>query len=100
MSCCQPQSRREFLTTKLTNFRNYLETYCTTDELKARLTEFKDLDSVMPFLLQAVALKHVGQLEATVDTLCDAFPVASDDRGAFRKKIGRYMDMFVDVLTS
>jgi len=97
MSCCETLSRRDFLEAKLSNFKAYLEPFCTTEELKSKLTEYSSLDTVMPFLTQAIALKHVGQLETSVQTFCDAFPGADE---AFRTKVGRYMNMFVDVLTS
>ena len=100
MSCCEPQSRKDFLSNKLANFRTYLAPYCTTEELKQRLAEYNDMDSVMPFLLQAIALKQVGQLDTSVQSFCDAFPVPTEDAEAFRTKVGRYMKMFVDVLTS
>lgn len=100
MSCCEPQSRKDFLNSKLANFRSYLAPYCTTEELKLRLTEYNDMDSVMPFLLQAIALKQVGQLDTSVQSFCDAFPVPTVEATAFRTKVGRYLNMFVDVLTS
>jgi len=84
----------------LANFRAYLAPYCTTEELKQRLTEYTGVDSVMPFLLQAIALKQVGQLDSSIQSFCDAFPVPAEEVEAFRVKVGRYMNMFVDVLTS
>ncbi len=78
MSCCEPQSRKDFLNSKLANFRMYLAPYCTTEELKQRLTEYNNMDTVMPFLLQAIALKQVGQLDTSVQSFCDAFPVPTE----------------------
>jgi hypothetical protein len=96
MSCCQP-SRKAFLEEKLKNFRTFLEPHCGTEELKGRLKEFSEVDSVMPFMLQAVALKAAGQLDGAVAQFCDNFP---NGDVAFRTKVGRYFHMFADVLTS
>ncbi len=100
MSCCEPQSRRDFLNSKLANFRAFVAPYCLTDELQQRLAEYKDMDTVMPVLLQAVAMKQVGQLESMIQTFCDAFPVPGEEREAFDTKVGRYITMFVEVFTS
>lgn len=99
MSCCQPTERKAFLKEKLGNFRAYLEPHCVSDEHKAYLTKFKDLDSVMPYLLQCVVLSKAGQLEAAVDEFCHTLP-ASTEREAVVAKVKRYLNMFVDVLTS
>ncbi len=101
MSCCQPKtggpSKAEFLSGKLRNFRAFLEPYCGTDvELKTRLQTYNDLDAVMPFLLQAVAAVKAGQREAVLSAFCDPFGPAADS--AFRVKVQRYLDMFVEVL--
>jgi hypothetical protein len=81
---------------KLKNFRNYLEPHCVSDEHKAYLTKFKDLDSVMPYLLQCVLLHRAGQLDSTVEQFCQTLPASSE----VVIKVKRYMNMFVDVLTS
>ena len=99
MSCCQPTERKAFLEEKLRNFRAYLEPHCISDEHKAHLTKFKDLDSVMPYLLQCVVLSKAGQLDSTVEQFCQTLP-ASAESNAVVAKVKRYMNMFVDVLTS
>ena len=96
MSCCQPTTRRVFLEEKLSNFRKFLEPLCLTDEHKAYLHTFNDLDSTMPYLLQCVALQKAGKLDAAVDQLCAALPASP----AVVDKVKRYLTMFVDVLTS
>ena len=100
MSCCEPMNRKAFLESKLSNFRAFIEPHCSTDELKARLNEFKDLDSVMPYLLQCIALYNLGQLDTAVDGFIAAFPAASQENQAFTTKLRRYLAMFVDVLTT
>lgn len=97
MSCCAPD-RKEFLTTKLSNFRKFLEPHCVTDEHKAYLAKFKDLDSVMPYLLQCIVLHKAGTLKGAVDEFCRSLPATTDKEVPV--KIHRYMDMFMDVLTS
>ena len=99
MSCCQSVNRKEFLTQKLTNFRAFLEPHCVTDELKTRFNEFKDLDSVMPYLLQCVAMSRLGTLDTAVESFLATFPAESIDE-PFKVKLRRYICMFVDVLTS
>ena len=96
MSCCQPTTRRAFLEEKLSNFRKFLEPHCSTDEHKAYLEKFADLDSTMPYLLQCVALQKAGKLDAAVDQICAALPASP----AVVDKVKRYLTMFVDVLTS
>jgi hypothetical protein len=101
-----------FLEEKLSNFRKFLEPLCltdehkaylrtfndldrSTDEHKAYLEKFADLDSTMPYLLQCVALQKAGKLDAAVDQLCAALPASP----AVVDKVKRYLTMFVDVLT-
>lgn len=99
MSCCEALSRRDFLEQKIKNFRAFLEPHCSTEELKAHLSRFADLDSVMPYLLQCVVLHKAGQLAPIINTFCEKLP-ASPDLDAVREKVHRYMCMFVDVLTT
>ena len=102
MSCCEPANAKTFLEAKLKNFRAFLEPHCSTAELKAKLAEYKDLDTVMPYLSQLVALAKVGH-DAAINTAVESFlaqlPALRDDE-AFVSKLRRYMEMFVDVLTS
>ena len=100
MSCCAaapPTTKAEFLTAKLKNFRGFVEPYCTTAEQTAALQSYNSLDTVMPLLLQAVAAQRLGLGNELVDQFCAKFP-ASDD--AFRVKVGRYLAMFCDVLST
>jgi len=99
MSCCEPQNRKAFLESKLTNFRAFLEPHCTTEALKERLLQFRDLDSVLPYLSQLVALKKLGHLDAAVETFCAYFPATASDE-TFRIKVKRYIAMFIDVTSS
>jgi len=94
MSCCQPTTRRAFLEEKLSNFRKFLEPHCSTDQHKAYLEKFADLDSTMPYLLQCVALQKAGKLEAAVDLFGAELPAEATE------KVKRYLAMFVYVLTS
>ena len=96
MSCCQP-SRTEFLATKLTNFRQFLEASCVMSEEESRyLDKFNSVDSAMPYLLNAVLLRSSGKLDNAIDSLCKG----KDLKPGVREKIQRYMTMFCDVLTS
>ena len=101
-SCCAvPQlSRAEFLQQKLTNFKAFVEPYCSEDKQKARLQEFSSLDAVMPFLLQALALKKAGALEPALEKFTQEFAPFKDTNAeqAFKSKVLRYVDMFCDVL--
>jgi hypothetical protein len=97
MSCCQ-QSRKDFLTTKLGNFKAYLEAHCGTEEEKTALASFASVDAVMPYLLQAVALQRAGKLDEATAALVTHFTKDAD--AAFHTKVGRYITMFCEVLTS
>ena len=97
MTCCSQLTRKEFLETKLRNFKAYVEPFCTSETTRARLNSFQDLDTVMPYLLQAVALSKAGQKDTAVNSFVAEFPGATPE---FRDKISRYLSMFVDVLTS
>ena len=83
---------------KLTNFRAFLEPHCSTAELKERLSEFKDVDTVMPYLQQCATLSRIGQLDATIENFVASFPASTQADEAFRAKLKRYIAMFVDVL--
>lgn len=102
MECCSTAattiSRKSFLEQKLKNFRAFLEPLCTTDAQKARLAEYNDVDSVMPFLLQALTLKTAGTLTIAINSFAAEF--TPPDAEAFRTKVERYINMFCDVLTS
>ena len=93
--CCV--SREVFLTEKLQNFKRFVEPHCTSDELKGALETYSSLDAAMPFLLQAVAISATGSLDSCVTAFCDKFTEVDE---AFRTKVGRYIHMFVEVLTS
>ena len=95
-ACCSALSRAQFLEQKLKNFRDFVSPLCVTEEQKGRLTEYDSLDRVMPFLLQLVALRKSGALASTLDSFAE--DLKGDD--AWRVKLGRYADMFCDVLTS
>ncbi len=105
MSCCESAtalSRKDFLESKLKNFRAFIEPHCTTDELKTKLAEFQDLDTVMPYLGQLLALVKVGGQEAiepAVASFLSSFPAASQSDEKFTAKVRRYIEMFVEVLT-
>ena len=102
-SCCaesQP-SRAEFLHQKLQNFRAFIEPFCTQEKNKTRLQEFSSLDAIMPFLLQALALKKAGVLEPALERFTQEFaPFTEGQEEAFRAKINRYVTMFCDVLAT
>ena len=100
MDCCTPAtvSRKDFLEQKLKNFRAFLEPLCVTEAQKARLAEYNDVEAVMPFLLQALALRTAGTLPAAVNTFTAEF--TAPDQAAFHSKVERYINMFCDVLTS
>jgi len=97
MSCCQ-QSRKDFLTAKLGNFKAFLEAHCGTEEEKAVLDSFASVDAVMPYLIQAVALQRAGKLGEAVKALGNHFTKDAD--AAFHAKVERYITMFCEVLTS
>ena len=98
MSCCtEPKTRAEFLTAKLKNFRAFVEPYCATAEQKEALQSYNSLDTVMPYLLQAVVAQRLGLAADVLDQFCAKFP-ASDE--AFRLKVGRYLAMFCEVLST
>ena len=99
MSCCQP-TRKEFLETKLANFRAFLEERCSTDEERGIVASFSTVDSVMPYLLQAAALRaaDAAKLEQSIAALESRFSKAADE--AFKVKLRRYINMFCDVITS
>ena len=101
MSCCQP-TRKEFLEGKLSNFRAFLTEHCSNDEERGVIASFSTVASVMPYLLQAAALRAsdgTGKaLEDSIATLEARFTKANDD--AFKVKLRRYINMFCDVVTS
>ena len=97
MSCCDKLTREQFLAEKLANFRRYIEPHCTTEEHKNALATYTTLDSAMPHLLQAVAVSATGSLDSLVDTFCSKFKSTPE---GFREKVSRYINMFVEVLTS
>jgi hypothetical protein len=103
MECCssaqKPPSRAEFLAQKLKNFQAYLEPLCSSDAQKAKVKEYATVDAAMPFLLQALALRSAGGLDSAIETFT-AEEWKVDDVAAFKAKVGRYINMFCDVLST
>ncbi len=102
MSCCEnPKAltKADFIAQKLKNFREFLEPHCTSDEQKAALKTYSTVDAVAPLLLQAVAAQSMGAAaqEALLTKFCAEFPTAD---AAFKAKVGRYLSMFCDVMTT
>ena len=99
MSCCEPAAitKADFIAAKLKNFRAFVEPYCATKEQREALKTYDSVDSVMPYLLQAIAAQRVGQSEVILAKFYSEFPSADD---AFKVKVGRYLNMFCEVLTT
>lgn len=100
MECCaNTLSRDAFLKTKLANFHAYLKAQCDTPAKEATLAQlrFDDLDAVRPYFFQAASLRAVGALDSALDSLYQQFGVSD---AQVKAKIGRYVAMFCDVLTS
>lgn len=101
-SCCDDkQTKREFLEEKLKNFKAFLEPYCSKDEHKKQLSSFQSLEEALPFMNQAAMVRATSeaQLDIQLDAYCSALLGAKDDK-AFRVKVGRYVNMFCDLITS
>jgi hypothetical protein len=99
MECCSgAPTRAQFLAAKLKNFQAYLEPLCSNDEQRARVKEYATVDAAMPFLLQALALRSAGGLDGAIETFTAEWKV--DDVAAFKVKVGRYINMFCDVLST
>ena len=99
MSCCEKTvTRQTFLEEKLRNFKAFLTTHSSSEELKTALDKFDTLDSIMPFLLQAVAAHSLGKSDALLDKFCEPFALDADALPPFRAKVQRYLDMFREVL--
>ena len=97
MSCCsETTTKKEFLETKLKNFRTFLEPHCNTDLLKQRLSSLATIEDVMPYVLQVTAMSKAGQTELLVDQFCAEFGSSATEE--FRHKVRRYLEMFVTVL--
>jgi hypothetical protein len=101
MSCCTETpmmpTKKEFLESKLKNFRAFLEPHCTTDPLKQRLASLQTIEDVMPYVLQVTAMSKAGQSELLVEQFCSEFGNINEE---FRHKVRRYLEMFVTVLGS
>lgn len=97
MECCTP-SKADFLEQKLKNFRAFLEPFVKTPEQKEKLVPYKDMNSVMPLLFQALALRKASpdSLQATLDSMARELDMDAEAQ----KKLRRYMDMFCDVIIS
>lgn len=98
MNCCSetPPTKKEFLETKLKNFRTFLGPYCETETLKQRLASLATLQDVIPYLIQATAMSKAGQSELLVEQFCAEFgPLVTEE---FRTKVRRYLEMFITVL--
>ena len=101
MSCCdKTESKQEFLEQKLKNFRAFVEPYCLTELQKDTLAQYSSLEAVMPSLIKAIAAQRIGQSEALLNQFCAGFSMESEEAVAFRAKVKRYFDMFVEVLTT
>ena len=104
MSCCaptDPQTTTAFLEQKLKNFRAFVEPHCSTDEMKAMLSQYDSMVSVMPFLIKAITAEKLGQTELLLDKFCEGFTtIKPEELPAFRAKVKRYLEMFREVITT
>jgi len=75
---------------------------CQTDEQRKLLESYATLDSVMPFIFQGLALRKTGNgLGSAVDTFVANFPSLGEGEAVDVKvKVGRYFNMFCDVMGS
>ena len=99
MECCQAGvSKAQFLEQKLKNFRAFLEPFIKTEDHRRRLEPYKDLNTVMPLLLQATAIRKASPetLDATLATMSEELQLGDEDAN----KLRRYMNMFCDVIIS
>lgn len=104
-SCCNPVSapvrpattKVAFLDEKLRNFREYLIQFATTPEMVAELQRYQSVEEVLPLLAQSVPVVKAGQVGLIADGFCTKFQTTDE---AFRLKVARYMECFVETLLS
>ena len=79
------------------NFRAFLTEYAKTEETKAKLTQWSSVNEVLPYLAQLIPIYKAGKSDLIVKGFCDEFGTQDD---AFKTKVGRYVEMFCEVLLS
>ena len=100
-SCCEtpvvniPKTKTAFIEEKLRNFQMYLSDFAKTPEVKKELTQFDNVEQVLPYLATLIPIYKAGKMDAIVKGFCDKFETTDE---AFKVKCSRYVECFCETL--
>lgn len=101
MSCCNKEketTKQEFLIEKGKNFKKYLLTFKPNTEVLEYMEKFDEKNIMSSILTLLVPLKATGTSETAINELLSKLIVPTNEIPAVKEKIGKYFDMFVDVV--
>lgn len=93
-----PVSKQEFLESKATNFKAYLERYNPSDKVRDYITHFSSDQLIPTIATKIIPLKAVNGIEASAAQLLQELQVDEGDKDAVKNKIIAYMNMFASVV--
>ena len=97
MSCCSEQTREQFLIEKAKNFRAFIMKYEPDDEVKAFMNQFNEENVISTAATILTPLKALGTIDLVITDLMGKIKVPAEEAEAVRVKIGRYIDLFLEV---
>ena len=102
MACCNKSetTQAEFLIQKGKNFKEFIMKYKPDAEVVEYMGKFDEKNILSSVLTLLVPLKATGTQESSINELLSKLTIPATEVNAVKDKIGRYFDMFVDVILS
>lgn len=103
MACCNKETqmtRAEFLIQKGKNFKQFIMKYKPDDDVLEYMAKFDEKNVLSSILTLLVPLKATGNQDKTIEGLLEKLTIPGDEVQSVREKIGRYFDMFIEIVLS
>ena len=100
MACCNKTTQAEFLIQKGKNFKEFIMKYKPDAEVLDYMGKFDEKNILSSVLTLLVPLKATGTQETAINELLSKLTIPANEVEAVKDKIGRYFDMFVEVVIS
>ena len=102
MACCNKSetTQVEFLIQKGKNFKEFIMKYKPDNEVVEYMGQFDEKNVLKSVLTLLIPLKASGTQKTAINELMSKLNVPASEVEAVKDKIGRYFDMFVEVVLS
>lgn len=100
--CCSKDpavvTRIQFLESKATNFKKYVESFNPDETVKTYIESFRPELLSQTITTVVVPIVELGQIEFSVDELLGHLTLPEGSRPEVKKRLTAYIQMFYDVL--